>query len=279
MPKSPDRYSPEEIVDMQEQRKVSDKELVEGGAEVVYGELKITSEQYEHLQKAMEAGLVVGEREGGTVGYIKKHIESDLSFQPELQQRVARTLKALLKLSSELESDAYMSEVLTLTHKLGERIKLDMPDMSVYLNETMKAATLFQKLDDSQKKDIEDFLEAKIEKPVGKTLEQCVCEKLGLEATYPYSFDTALQSPEAQMLATLATFNSGNLEDFSIDMRGKERVSNEELEAIIVSYYGELGFEVTGDLFFGLFAKKEDKELTIITSNFSDRLLVSVLNG
>lgn len=263
---------------MNASRKVSDEELIEGGAETKEGRLQITDQQYEHLHKEMEVELVADpEAKGSVVDYIKDHIESDLSFQPQIRREVAKVLETLLKLSKTADKDFFVQPVV-LFARLEEnpRIVGLVERGFISLLECKKAAMNFEKLDDKQRKEIEEYIEGMIEKEVSLTLEQYMEDKLGLKAEKSYDPDTQSSDEGKFAMAALATTQAGNQEDFTLRLPRGQRKSDGEVDSIISTYYRDQGYEVKAGL--GLRAKKGHEELLINVSNFEGMIMVSVLN-
>lgn len=277
MSKSPEQYSPEEISDLEAQRRVSDKELMDEGAEVVEGKLKITPEQYKHLQKTMEAELdIIKSNESRNLLAKMQHcIGTDIRFlQPEVQQEIVKTLKALLKLSK-IDPGTYLMDLVTIFSDLEKSVGPKMPPMG--LHETKLAATFFGELKDDERRIMEDYIEHCIKKQTTQTLEQYMAEQLGFETKESYNPDEAQHPEGKRMLAQLAAFNSDNIEDFTINIpKGKEIHDESKLVSIVRSYYESIGFEVS-ERNSSIMAKKEGNELLISVSNYEDIIMVSVV--
>lgn len=265
--------------EIEESRKASDKELIEGGAKIKEGKLQITDEQYEHLHKEMEVELAADpEAKGSVVDYIKSHIEADLSFQPQIKREVAKVLDALLKLSKGGDKDFILQPVILL-HQLENdpRIKELTGRGFVFLHESKKAAMNFPQLNDEQRKEVEEYIQGMIEKEVSQTLEQYMTEQLGLKAEQNWNPDTQSSDEGKSLMVAFAAMNAGNLEDFTLNVpRGQEKGSD-EVESIVSAYYRDQGYEVKSD--FGvLIAEKGDQRLFINISNWGEKIMVSVIN-
>lgn len=267
--------------DIDVSRKESDKELVEGGAEWKEGKLQITKEQSDHLHKIMEAEFEAEKDKFDRVGYIKSHIESDLSFQPQIRQEVAKVMQSLLKTSKDADKEGmFLFDVIQALEFLKnnpEVIKKAGRERA-WLHESWKAAGNFPNLTEEERKEIEDYLDGMIEKATAQTLEQYMAEKFGLQAEKSWDPDTQYTQEGKMFMTLLGSMNAGNLEDFTINVpRGKEKSQNEVLETIKL-YYNELGYDTSESEMGDILAKKDDKELLITMSNYGHNIMVSVID-
>jgi len=270
-----EKFNKEEIM---ASRKASDEELIEGGAEMKEGKLQITDEQYKHLHKEMEVELVADpEAKGSVVDYIKSHIESDLSFQPQIRREVAKVLEALLKSSKNAGKDFIQQPVVLFAQlEKDPRIVGLVGRGFVSLHESKKAGMNFPELNDEQRKEIEEYIQGMIEKEISLTLEYYMANQLGLKAEKSWDPDTQSSDEGKFAMSALATMSAGNAEDFTLKVpRGQEK-SDDEIESIISAYYKDQGYSVKSDL--GLTAKKGDKELLINISNYGHGIMVSVID-
>ena len=272
---APQERTPEEIAEIEKSRTVSDKEIIEEGAEVKEGELKIADRQWEHFHKEMELELTAREKEDGIVGYIKDHIESDLSFQPEIRQDVAKTLLALLKLSRDRDEKEYIIDSTVLLARLEQVAGLKTKRGFASTMESIKAAANFGRLNDGQRTEIEKYIQDQIEKKE-QTLNRFMAEKFGLQSRESYDPD-AYDDPESKMVAaTLAMFSSGRLEDFSIDLAAGQEKQDEEITSAIEEYYKNQGYEIEMGTWDNMFVTKGEQSLMVVFTNYGDSIQVSV---
>jgi hypothetical protein len=123
----------------------------------------INDEQEEHLRTKLES-VSNPEKQVSVVDYIKNHIESDLSSQPQMKYEVAKVLDKLLKLSKSGDKD-YILQPLIMIDKLEKdlRIKDLFSRTPIDLHETKKAAVNFEQLNDNDRKEIEKYIQGLFE--------------------------------------------------------------------------------------------------------------------
>ncbi len=214
------------------------------------------------------------------INYIKKQIIEDIIFQPELQQEVAKTLLALLKIR---KSEYFPVNSLLIVSQLEEKVKTlnqlkkELGDEKarefVTLHETKKAAFLFHDLTDQEAEKIRIYLEEILIKKDG-TLEQYMARELGLTARDLYDPDEFSFEGPKNLAATMAMLNSGNTESFQFNL--KEEVSSSRINEIITSYYTERGYKMENDLC--LQATKEKEDIIITVTNCRKKLMVTVVS-
>jgi hypothetical protein len=267
-------YAPEEIAKIEEERKASDEELKREGAEEVEGRLVITEQQYEHLHKGMEAEL--RERRQALVDYIKERLEDDLaSLNPKFQQELLKCLQGLLKLSKGKEKGEYLVDVATLLFQLGSKGEELEKGILPFTGPSM-VAEWFTELSDEQRKEIEQYLEGKIEKQAEPTLEQFITERLGLKAVGSYDVDRFSDPRERLFAAGMTMLHSDRfLGDFTIQNPGKP-IDSAKIQALMVEYFQNQGYEVE-ERHNSVIVRKEKEALLAWFSNYDDRIMFSVM--
>lgn len=204
--------------------------------------------------------------------YVKEHVGSGLSFLPELQQRVVKTLLALLKVR---ELEDYDVASFSIIHDLEKEVKTKIqlkevkePFGLAILHGMRGIAFVFMEATDEETKDIQKYLEGLLSRPKD-TLEQYMKQEFGLEAKALYNPDDVpdFLPQEKVRMAFFAMTNSGNKEDFQIIF--PEIISDSEIIAVISRYYTERGYSVKEDMSMMFSARKESKVTLITVSNWT----------
>lgn len=214
------------------------------------------------------------------VAYIKDHVGGDLSFQPDLQQEVAKTMLGLLKIRKledyEIKSLLLVSELERKAERTS-KLRAEMGDETslgfVSLHECKKSAMLFADITDEEAEELKVFFGQLVPKQE-ETLEQFMSKELGLDSRELYNPDDYSTREGKLQMSVLAMFNSGNLEDFQLSPR--ERVPSSRVEEIARRYYENQGYVVTRES-NPLTVIKDDKTLIINISSFSN-IMVSVID-
>jgi hypothetical protein len=153
------------------------------------------------------------------------------------------------------------------------------------LHEIKKSVFNFPLLSETEKNEIEKYLDSMIEKQVSQTLEQYMSEKLGLKTNESFDPDKCEKIENKITMSALASFNSGNIEDFTIELPNKEPIGDSKFHKIIEDYFKESGYKIDekrGDFEMpgGIKAEKGGKKIFVNYSNFSSwngTVMVSVL--
>ena len=250
---------------------------------------ELSTERRDHLSKELFAqlGAENQEEKKDLILYSLCHaIGTELSNKPDaVWTKAKNVLLSLLDKSHEKEGLPYIEEVVRDFSNLEKQIPTEHRSLELF--NSKKAAILFSKLSDAQKKEIKNYIEGigGAEK-AGESLEEYLKKQLGSDLATPLPQEKGRTKKEAEssleyeLDKELSELTAGNYEEFSIKLAWNKTVETPKLAGMIKSHYEDLGFKIKWRGSGELLAIKGTKTRKIIFSNWSGwgkEILVSVI--
>jgi len=238
-----------------------------------------------HFDDNLETELKAEKRNKSELtNYIKEHINSDLVMEPEITREVVKSLNIFLKASREYNKmdKEYMTLILVAINEIRRQLEGNTSRGVVYMHEIQKAAWLFPDLSEEQKKEIERYLDDKIEKQIDQTLEQYMKEHFKAEIGPIFDPDDAETTKGKADMFLFESAYMNNLEDFAINLPHDIEIEDKKIEELIEKYFFSQGYKIERDaLTDKLDCIQGNKRLFVNYSNFSKfdhKILVSVVD-